>query len=385
MYKNTSESEREASLKTVLAEKIGDESLSFADFMRIALYDPAFGYYNAPEFTIGKDGDFTTAPLISPLFAQCFAEQIKELFAATPHYILEIGAGSGHFAKDVIEQLAALDALPAQYFIYDVSPTLIEKQKALCQALAPELLSRITWLRELPEKFTGIIIANEVFDALPFQCFCIEENTIKERRVALRDGAFTWQHHEPDAAFSQQVKRLYNQHALYSGYASEIHFEAEAFISRLLGFLTRGFLLIADYGYSEAEYYHPERSTGTLTCFYQHQRHDNPLIRVGRQDITAHVNFTRLLERALAEGAELAGYTTQADFLLDCGLLNLATDLENEYDPKEAFRLHQAIKQLVMPMEMGERVKVAAICKGISDHTPLIGFQHDRRQTLGGD
>ncbi len=351
-------------------------AISFARFMELALYAPGLGYYSAGSHKLGPQGDFITAPEISPLFAASVAAAAAPLLQALGDgNWLEIGAGSGRFAVDVLSALAKRDALPAHYYILEISADLRAKQQALLTTSCPELATRVHWLDTLPTDFDGIIFANEVLDALPVHLFQIENQTVMERCVTWQNEQFTWQltaPTTPDMATSLAPLSLAN------GYQSEINLFIAPWLKSLSNSLRKGAVLLFDYGYGRAEYYHPERHMGTLMCYYQHRRHDNPFIYLGLQDITAHVNFTTVAESALDVGFTLAGYTTQAGFLLATGITTLA---DNTTDPVQHYQQAQAIKRLTLPAEMGEAVKVMALTKGID--LPLQGFHlHDRRRDL---
>jgi SAM-dependent MidA family methyltransferase len=361
--------------------------LSFATFMQQALYHSELGYYNSETLILGKHGDFTTAPEISPLFAKCFAKQCLQI---ANHLgtaaILELGAGSGRFAKELLLELERhpqrYRCLPEHYYIYEISVSLRKKQQDLLKSDCPTLFNRIIWLDELPSHFVGIVIANEVLDALPVHCFGIKENAIKERAVTFEKNTFHWTLTEPFspnlAISGDTVRQLYS---LTNGYESEINLALPLFIQSVATSLAQGVILFADYGYGQSEYYHPERRHGTLTCFYQHHRSDNPFFFPGLQDITAHVDFTRVIETAVDCGCSLAGYTSQAAFLLACGLIELAQKDEQNLAPADEFNFHQAIKLLTLPTEMGERIKVMALSKNCD--IPLLGFGlQDRRRDL---
>lgn len=353
--------------------------ISFERFMQLALYHPEDGYYQAKSFTIGKTGDFTTAAEISPLYAYCFSSQCQQVFSNEPYDILELGAGTGRFACDLLQKLSHL---PDHYYILEISEALRIKQREMIAAHLPDLLPRIIWLTELPKDFNGIMIANEVLDALPVTCFRIGENQIEERGVTWHEDQFTFTNCPPiHAALTERAHYLQQTYALPIGYESEINFALTPFIKALSEHLKRGIILLADYGYGEAEYYHPERNKGTLNCFYQHHSHANPLILPGKQDITAHVDFTQVAIAATDAGCQLKGYTTQAGFLLNCGLNHFAEEAEKGLSTADLFTLHQAIKRLTLPQEMGERVKIMALSKNID--IPLYGFKtHDRRRDL---
>ena len=357
--------------------------LSFDHFMAFALYHPEFGYYNAPEFTLGKNGDFTTAPEISPLFAKCLARQCAQILPLLPvKNVLEIGAGLGTLACGLLQALAQTDCLPEHYYIVETSLNLRAKQRAFLQTQLPDLFARVRWLDAIPAEFIGVIIANEVADALPVHCFQIENETVMERCVSFREEEFIWQNAAPlTPALAERVAVLQRAYELSDGYASEYSLRLDQFIRAAATALKTGVLLLLDYGYGQREYYRAERRQGTLACFYQHRLHHDPLLWPGLQDITAHVDFTRVIELADACGCELLGYTTQAAFLLACGLLVFAAQEELILSAAEQVNFHQQIKLLTLPMEMGERVKVMAVGKGVTES--LLGFElQDRTREL---
>lgn len=357
-----------------------NHAISFAAFMELALYHPEFGYYNADDFTVGEQGDFTTAPEISSLFAKCLARQIRQIIdLSVSPTLLELGAGTGKLAADLINELGPL---LHQYYIYEISSSLRRKQQHYLQSTCPDFFSRIVWLDDLPENFTGTIIANEVLDALPVHCLCIAENTIKERCVSWDGNQFIWQLKELSSPeLMKQAAALQDLYDLPNGYQFEINLSMEKMIETLAKSLTKGIILFSDYGYGQQEYYHPERNQGTLSCFYQHKRHNNPLTQPGLQDITAHVDFTRVIEVAADYGLSLLGYTSQAAFLLACGLSELVMNEEKHLSKAEEFQLHQAVKLLTFPTEMGERIKFMALGKNMD--VELVGFGlQDRRREL---
>lgn len=368
-------------IRQALAKQGG--KLSFAAFMELALYYPKLGYYNAKTFNLGKQGDFTTAPEISPLFAKCFAPSLSLIFEQLgSSNILEIGAGTGRFANDLLLALNHLGYLPAHYYIYEISAELRKKQQAYLQSTCPAWFSRIHWLSHLPERFKGVVIANEVLDALPVHCFRCEEEGVKERFVIWENEQFAWHvANSTTPGLTEEAQKIRECYALPAGYQSEINLSLPPFIHSLANTLAEGVILLADYGYGREEYYRPERSQGSLTCFYQHRRHDNPLILVGLQDITAHVDFTRVIESAAESGCSLLGYTSQAAFLLACGILDIAQEEEQTLSPGSEFELHQAIKQLTLPTEMGERIKIMALGKNCDLSLPGFGLQ-DRTRDL---
>lgn len=358
-------------------------SISFAQFMELALYAPGLGYYTAGKHKLGAGGDFLTAPEISPLFAKSIARQCQQIAGELSFYdILEFGAGSGVFAKDILLALDEAEALPEHYFILEVSSDLRGRQKQLLQSECPQFLSRIHWLDHLPESpIQGIIFANEVMDALPVHLFEIQDDKVKERFITWQDNQFCFASEEPvTPGLKSQCEILHENYLLPNGYQSEIHIFLSAWIQSVAALLKKGVMLLIDYGYGRSEYYHPDRSMGTLMCYSAHQKHDNPLISVGLQDITAHVDFTTVIESADAEACKLAGFTTQAAFLTACGILEIA-EKEKDLSAKEKFQQAQAIKKLLFPSEMGEIIKVMALSKEWD--VPLIGFSLlDRKRDL---
>jgi SAM-dependent MidA family methyltransferase len=358
--------------------------IDFARFMELALYAPGLGYYVTDTHKFGREGDFVTAPEISPLFAQCMAKQFQQVFSSLDQKnILEFGAGSGIFARDVLRELEKLNALPDQYYILEVSGELRERQLQRLKKDCPEWLSRISWLDSLPKKFNGIIFANEVLDAMPVHRFIWNKNTVQECGVACENNQFVWRNMPASFEIKKRVQTIFDEcfdeGSLPDFYQSEINFVQSAWIKSLADILEQGMILLVDYGYGRREYYHPERTSGTLTCFYQHHRHTDPLFFPGLQDITAHVDFTMIAESADEAGLVVAGFTTQAAFLLATGLLDYAE--KNNLDEVGKYRQSQAIKTLTLPSEMGEVVKVMALSR--SQYMELIGFNlSDRRNDL---
>ncbi len=377
--------QRSKSLSECIRQEMNKQGgqMSFDTFMGLSLYHPQFGYYNADTIAFGQRGDFTTAAEISPLYAACFAQQALPIFEyLNERNILEIGAGSGRFAYDLLLTLHQLGGDIAHYYIFEISPILRKKQQDFLRIACPDFFHRITWLTELPQNFIGVIIANEVLDALPVHCFHIEKEDIQEKCVAWEQDQFVFRLSNPTSLeLLEKVSQLRELYFLNPGYESEINLGLSSFIQATANALAKGIILFADYGYGQQEYYHPERWRGTLTCFYQHRYHDNPLIFPGLQDITAHVDFTRVAEEAINHQCSLVGYTSQAAFLLACGLMDLAVEKEKGLSQIDAFTLHQDIKLLTMPTEMGERVKVMALSKNVELRLFGFGLQ-DRRRDL---
>lgn len=362
-----SQSHSEMLLRKILKEIALHGPIPFSRYMELALYAPGLGYYCAGNTKFGKEGDFVTAPEISPLFSCCLANQCQQVLKELQGgIILELGAGSGQMACDLLIALEAQACLPEHYWILDLSPDLKNRQENLFKEKIPHLLDRIQWLSTLPEDpFQGIILANEVMDAMPVHRFK-QEATLKEYYVGCDQDNLTWILKDADnPLLIEAVKAL----ELAEGYISEINLAITPWLSALSQSLKKGLLLVIDYGYTEQEYYHPQRIKGTLTCFYRHRAHDNPLILPGIQDITAHVNFTALGEAGIENGFHVAGYSNQMHFLIHCGIMNL---VDPDLDAIEQFKIHQQIKQLILPTEMGELFKVMALTKNLE--TRLLGF-----------
>ncbi|MES2502841.1 MAG: SAM-dependent methyltransferase [Pseudomonadota bacterium] len=346
--------------------------IDFYTFMQMALYTPSLGYYSGGALKFADNqkggGDFVTAPQISPLFARTLARQAAQVLNETKGCILELGAGTGKLAADLMLELQSLEQLPAQYFILEVSDYLRQIQLETLQKLPSELFKRIVWLDALPVDFVGLIIGNEVLDAVPVYLVGNTKQGLIERGVGF-DAEFIWQD-KPLAAGELQDK--VNAHSLPIDYLTEVCPAASGLISSLAASLKQGVILMLDYGFGAAEYYHPQRNTGTLMCHYQHYAHSNPLIYVGLQDITAHVNFTAIAEAGVALDLSLAGYCNQASFLMNCGLLEILSETSPNnmaaYAPLAA-----AAQKLLSPAEMGELFKVIALSKDFD--SPLIGFK----------
>jgi SAM-dependent MidA family methyltransferase len=339
--------------------------IGFERYMQMALYAPGLGYYSAGSRKFGAAGDFVTAPEISPLFAGCLAVQCAEVLGALGGgELLELGAGSGRMAADVLNELARLGAPPEHYLILEVSADLRERQQAAIAARAPAWLDKVRWLERLPQGFSGVMFGNEVLDALPVSRFRRAASGFEEFCVADEDGKFAWRRRpaaaELQAALAALETSLFEPFA--EGYCSEICLQLPAFIRSLSGALTRGALLFVDYGYPRAAYYHPDRHMGTLMCHYRQRAHDDPFLYPGLQDITAHVDFTAVAEAATAAGLPLAGYTTQAHLLLALGVAERATDWQSA----------RQVKLLTLPEEMGERFKAIAFTQALD--LPLNGF-----------
>jgi SAM-dependent MidA family methyltransferase len=344
--------------------------ISFARYMELALFAPGLGYYAAGSRKFGPEGDFVTAPEISSLFSRTLARQLAEILAKLGQgEVLEVGGGSGVMAADILTELETLDALPPRYGILELSAELQQRQRETLAERAPHLLPRVHWLSELPAAgFRGVVLANELLDALPVHGFCIEEDGPRERVVVWDGQRFQWQRAAPGSdALHQALAELAPQLAV--GYCSEINLAAGAWVGSIAERLTAGVVLLLDYGYPRHEYYHPQRNTGTLMCHYRHRAHDDPFVYPGLQDITTHVDFTAIAEAAQAAGLQVSGYNTQGLFLLANGITELA---EQATDERQRLELVQQLRTLTMPTEMGEEFKVMALSRGYDQ--PLRGF-----------
>ncbi len=354
------------------------DSISFAEFMQLALYAPNLGYYSSGTHKFGSQGDFITAPEISPLFAQTIARQFQQVLSAMPDAsIIEIGAGTGVFARDALIELEQLNSLPQRYLIVETSDDLRSRQKTLLEQSCPHLFNRVEWLAELPDQpINGVIFANEVMDAFPVHCFQIKENSLYEKMVTWKDNQFCW---EPSPVTNSEllarIAQIQQDTDLPANYASEINLHICAWLQRLFDTLNKGVVLLLDYGYGRREYYHPDRDTGTLMCYFQHQKHSDPFQHVGLQDITAHVDFTDVVESGTAAGFHFLSFTTQVNFLLGCGLLDRAQ--ANTLSEKDFFLQNQAIKKLTLPSQMGEAIKAIAFAKNYD--VELIGMRLPNR------
>lgn len=353
--------------------------IAFVDFMQLALYAPDLGYYNSGLVTFGPEGDFTTAPELTPLFGYTLANQCAEVLNELSNPILfEFGAGSGRLCVDILTRLEEVNALPFEYHILDVSRRMQLRQQQLVQKEIPHLAYKVKWLSKLPSlPFNGVIIANEVLDAMPVHRFLKTEDELYEIHVGLNKAG----------EFNEIIKPCVNQNLLKHinkvlpstdiPYQSEVNLWVDGWLKQCHDMLNVGAMFILDYGFPQHEYYHFDRNQGTLMCHYHHQAHANPLVYVGEQDITAHVDFTHVADAAFDIGFQVTGYTNQASFLLGNGILELLSKITD----KSLINTQQAVKTLLQPSEMGELFKVIALTKQLD--LTLNGFKlHDKRASL---
>jgi SAM-dependent MidA family methyltransferase len=348
--------------------------ISFERFMEMALYEPGLGYYSAGATKLGSEGDFITAPELSPLFSRCLANQCIDVLQSVPGgHILELGAGSGVMAADVLLELEARQKTPERYFILEVSADLRQRQRALLQQRVPHLAERVEWLDRLPEEFRGVLLANEVLDALPVQRFRIRGLQVNQLGVTWQFGQLDWSEVHADPALEAAVREVeFNLGEPFAdGYTSEINLRLQPWIAGIAAAMREGVALFIDYGLPRRQYYSSARRDGTLLCHFRHRFHDDSLINVGVQDIGAWVDFTAVAEAAVAAGMSVSGYTTQAHFLIGNGIEKF---LAPHDDDELASRLQMARQAmlLTLPGEMGERFKVIGLSVGVS--APLQGF-----------
>ncbi|TAN83613.1 MAG: class I SAM-dependent methyltransferase [Gallionella sp.] len=406
--------------------------ISFARYMELALYAPGLGYYTAGAHKFGEAGDFVTAPELSPLFGRTLARQAAEIMARSAPHILELGAGSGKLAADMLGELERLGNLPDSYTILEVSADLRARQQTLLGERLPHLMDRVHWLDALPDQLSGAVIANEVLDALPVHLvhwravdvgrdlsrhggdvginpdLQNRDRAINERGVSIGDNGFIWQdraigdaallhtarqiaapnEHGNDVAPDNETRHARPPHLNplpqageeaneslrefhINDYVSEICLAAHGLINSLASRLEQGAMLFIDYGFGAREFYHPQRDSGTLMCHYRHRAHDDPFFLPGLQDITAHANFTAIAECGIDAGLELLGYTSQAFFLINCGIAELMRDTSPE-NLRDYLPLSAQLQKLTSPAEMGELFKVIALGKNMAG--PLCGF-----------
>jgi SAM-dependent MidA family methyltransferase len=354
------------------------EWIPFSRYMELALYAPGLGYYSAGARKFGSDGDFVTSPEISPMFAKCFALQASQVLKLVGGDVLELGPGSGVFAADLFEALKEMGTLPERYLLLEVSPDLRERQRALLAERFPGDIARFTWIDRLPEKIRGIVIANEVLDVVPCSLVHRIGSDHFETGVILTEAGFAFEdQHLRDGELKRRAESAFPPGDY--DYLSEVNFAAEALVRTIAASLEAGLAIFVDYGFPEREYYHPQRSMGTLRCHYRHRVHGDPFFMPGLQDITAHVDFSAMARAAEQGGAEVYGFTTQAYFLISCGLAVLVSG----GDPNmtlSRLKATSAVHRLISPSEMGELFKVLAVGKGID--SPLLGFQSARPMAL---
>ncbi len=370
-----------ARLAALIRAEIAAEGghLPFSRFMERSLYAPGLGYYSAGSTKFGEAGDFTTAPELGPLFASCVAQAVAPVLQqiGPEAEFVEIGGGSGAFAEIMLKRLLELDALPARYAILEPSADLRERQRErLGQRLIPPVFDLVEWLDGPPsEAWNGVLFANEVIDALPTPRFTLRDGEVFEEGVAVgADGGFVRADRPADALLAAGVRHVerYLEQPFPDGYRSELLPQLPYWIQAVMGGLERGAMLFADYGYTRREYYQSDRDDGTLRAYYRHRVHNDPYLWPGLQDITASVDFTALAEAGTQAGFDLAGYTTQANFLLGNGLQERLNEAEARADETTLLRLRNEAKRLTLPSEMGERFQAMGFSSDVEFGTAFL-------------
>ncbi|MCS4278349.1 MULTISPECIES: SAM-dependent methyltransferase [Stenotrophomonas] len=346
-------------------------AMPFSRFMELSLYAPGWGYYSAGASKFGAAGDFTTSPEIGALFAATLANAIAPVMQqlGPEARFMEVGGGSGAFAEVLLKRMLELDALPERYAILEPSADLRERQRErLEKALIPPVFALVEWLdRPFDDDWDGMVFANEVIDALPTPRFLARDGMVYEETVELdAQGAFVRGAQPADAMLTAAVRHVerYREQPFADGYRSELLPQLPYWIQAIAGGLKRGAMLFVDYGYPRNEYYQDDRDDGTVRAFYRHHVHNDLYRWPGLQDLTASVDFTALAESGTGAGFELAGYCTQASFLLGNGLDTLLEKADARTDEIGRVRLRDQVKKLTLPTEMGERFQV-------------MGFQRD--------
>jgi SAM-dependent MidA family methyltransferase len=351
-------------LQNLIAAEIArrDGAIAFDRFMELALYAPDLGYYSGGAAKLGAAGDFTTAPEISSLFGAAIARVAAAIIAQSAPRLLEFGAGTGKLARDVLTALAAAGVAVESYAILELSGELRARQQ---EALRD--FPQVSWLDAMPASFEGVVLANEVLDAMPVQLVRRDAEGWRELMVTIADGAFALVPQAPDAALATRIAtQIPEADLLPEGYVTEVHAVGCGFMASLARMLAagKGAAILFDYGFPAHEYYLDQRSGGTLMCHYRHHAHPDPFYLPGLQDITAHVDFTAMALAAQDAGADVLGYMNQAAFLIGAGL----GELMQQLDPGEPLRYlpqANAAHKLVSPAEMGELFKVLVVGHGV--------------------
>jgi SAM-dependent MidA family methyltransferase len=367
-------------LQRLIAAEIAERggAIPFSRFMELALYAPNLGYYSGGAAKLGRDGDFTTAPEISPLFGATLARAAAAIMAQSGPNIIEFGAGTGKLARDVLHALTEAGVAVASYTIIELSGELRARQQ---EALKD--YPQVRWLNAFPDTFQGVVLANEVLDAMPVELVVKEGGQWRRQMVTIEDGRFAFEQGEADAALLEQIARqVPDAGQLQDGYLTEVHPVACGFMRTLAEMFkargSRGAAILVDYGFPAHEYYFDERSSGTLMCHYRHHAHPDPFYLPGLQDITAHVDFTAMALSAQDAGLDVLGYMSQAAFLLACGIGELLL----QTDPEDALRYlpqSKAVQKLVSPAEMGELFKVLVVGHGVELDAAIVRADRSHR------
>ena len=335
-------------LEAIIKKQIVSQgSIGFDEFMHLALYHQKYGYYRSKAPILGASGDFITAPEVSDMFGFALARQLKDI----GDDVLEFGAGSGVLAAQILYYLDSQNALPEKYYILELSNSLKHTQQKHIQAVVPHLMERVVWLDTLPSEFHGTILANEVLDAMPTKRGMVQDKTLYELKVGLDDDTLVYQQ-------SNEVL-MEGTSDLVDGYTTEVNMQADAWIRSLADINGEFVIILIDYGYTQKQYFHPERTMGTLRCYYNHTADDNPFVDIGHKDITAWVNFSRIAQAGSNVGLEPVGFATQAMALASLGVHEFLNGAEGE----ERLKLLDEIKMLIMPGHMGESFKFFVLTK----------------------
>jgi SAM-dependent MidA family methyltransferase len=372
---------------TMLSVRIGSRIrerggwIPFSEFMQHCLYEPGLGYYAGGSTKLGAEGDFVTAPEISELFGRTLAHQVSEVLRQSAFTVTEFGAGSGRLAGQLLAELNRLDLPAVRYRIVEVSANLRARQEIHLRQAAPDWFEQIEWLDRLPDDLSGVLIANEVLDAMPVELVTKSEEGWRVRGVSQDAmGQFAFADRPPSAQLASSIEAYIPQPSLLSpGYTTELGLIAQGFVATVCERIRAGAFFLVDYGFPRHEFYHPQRHEGTLMSHYRHFAHSQVLERVGLQDVTAHVDFSAIAAAGTGTGALLLGYTSQANFLMNCGIADLI--LGQPENAGDWLRQTNAVQRLVSEAEMGELFKVLALGRGIE--MPLMGFvRGDRSSSL---
>ena len=373
-------------LETIEAELAAAAGwIPFARYMELALYAPGLGYYSGGARKFGPGGDFITAPELTPLFGQALAAQVEQVMRASAPALIEVGAGTGLLAADLLLELERRGCLPERYGILELSGELRERQFDTLAAKVPHLAARVQWLDALPERFSGAVVANEVLDVMPVHLLVSRAEGLFERGVAIATDAagirrLCWADVPAAGAVAEGARALALPVPQSGEYVTELNLAGKAWVAAWAERLQAGALLLIDYGYPRAEYYLPSRSGGTLLCYYRHHAHGDPFLWPGLNDITAFVDFTAVAEAGFEAGLDVQGYTTQAQFLFNCGVLE-CLERRGARESADYIRAARAVQRLTAPQEMGELFKVIALSRAIDG--PLLGFARgDRTHAL---
>ena len=361
-------------LKTKIIQAIHSNKgwISFDRFMEFALYDPAFGYYTGNLRKFGEKGDFVTASEISSFFAKTICIQFEEIFLSLDKNIIEIGAGSGKFALEVIQSMDSKKI--DHYFILEISHSLRKQQyELLIKNLPPYLFSKVRWIDQIPQEYKGIIFCNELLDALPVDLIKKSSGIPYQKGVGLENDRFIW---KDKVIKDLSIYDHINLESLPANYLAEDPIHIKSWINKISKSISKGVVIIIDYGFNHSEYFHEQRSQGTLMCHFKHHAHDNPLIQVGIQDITSHVNFSYVAREASRKGLHINGFISQANFLINCGILELLEKVNIE-DSVLYMKSVSEIQKLLFPSEMGDLFKVMTIEKNIDIN--LIGLKNNNK------